>query len=197
MNSLQMYDIQSTLIIYDAGLKKLIDAMNSPLPDAVDALIEVEGQASLNRYCGNVGRKFMDVLSGVDSYSEAEDGVKYKWRCLMPWMRRVLEFRHGALHRGTFANKEAKIEWTTTFLRLLEKKVDLDKLLSWIGKDNYFFQIKVSGFRTHDENGDSEYISDSVGSFNQNQGGGVFRDFASKYGILSSELTARYLSDGY
>jgi hypothetical protein len=198
--SLQMYEVLSTLIIYQSAMKRIADTIFLPdnVDDVVNGLISMEGPKVMDSWCGEPARWLGDRLWGMDSYNEKDaQGKKHKFTCLKPWMMKLLAFRH-SFRGGAYPNdSEGRVQWVNNVVGVLEKYVDLPKLLTWLGHDNYFFQIKVSGFRTHDENGDSKYTSDSVGSFNSKQGAGPFRDFASKYGILSSELSATYLSEGF
>jgi hypothetical protein len=80
----------------------------------------------------------------------------------------------------------------------LERHLELAKVINFIGKDNLFFQVKISGFRTRDENGDTaDYRSSTIGTFNTKDRAGVFKDFTTDYHITSSEMNASYLSEGF
>ena len=197
--SLQMFDVMSTLIIYQPGMTRISKTVFEPahIKEAVDAMTAIEGAADLKKWCSAGLRGVGDTLFGINSYSEKENGKKVKFKCLKPWMISLLKARHNFIAGKTPKNSENRVVWVNSLMRMLEKKVALPKLLTWLGKDNFFFNIKISGFRTADENGDHDYISDSVGSADQTLGSGVFSNFAAKYDILSSELTANYLGTGY
>lgn len=95
-------------------------------------------------------------------------------------------------------DREEQIKWTTRFINLLQRNVELSALIKFLGKSNVYFQAKISGFRTRDENGDTaDYTSSTIGTFNSKDKAGVFRDFVTDYKIMSSEMNATYLSEGY
>jgi hypothetical protein len=82
-------------------------------------------------------------------------------------------------------------------MNLIEKESDLTRFLEWVGPENFFFQVTVRGFRTQDENGDMQYVSDSIGQVQPAHGMGVFSRFMDRYKIMAHELYARYLSEGF
>lgn len=81
----------------------------------------------------------------------------------------------------------------------LNDHLELSQLIRWVGKENSFFQVRVSGFRTNDENADfkSAYYSNTVGLIDQKILGGPMADIEDITKISSHEVEARYLSDGY
>jgi hypothetical protein len=90
-----------------------------------------------------------------------------------------------------------KIRLLNRTLSDLDQEGSLQDFLLTVGKENSFFQTRVSGFRTRDENGDSEYFSNTLGLIDQTVLGGPLSDIASDSGISSNEIEARYLSNGY
>ncbi len=110
----------------------------------------------------------------------------------MPWMYEVLNLR-----REYPSNREERVKWATRLVTHLERHLDLSKLIQYIGKENLFYQVKISGFRTRDENGDTaDYRSSTIGTFNTKDRAGVFKDFTTDFHITSSEMNASYLSEG-
>ena len=109
-------------------------------------------------------------------------------------MQKVLKLRR---ELPDLKDREQSARWTTRLVSALEENADLGQLLQLIGEKNLFYVIKVSGFRTHDENGDTaDYTSSSYGTYNSTESVGIFSDFVNNYGISSSELNASYLSEG-
>jgi hypothetical protein len=186
------------LIIYEEGMKRISDDIFAPrsVVDVVRTMIAIEGREDLDRWCSKPSRRIKDLLLRIDTHTETENGKRYTFLCLKPWMKQALRLRRKLLKKP-LSSPEAQIRWTNRVLSMLEREMELAKLLRWIDRDDFFFQIRVSGFRTQDENGDAEYLSDSIGTFNERSGAGAFREFAAKYGIMANELYARYLSDGY
>lgn len=101
------------------------------------------------------------------------------------------------LHAHRSKDDEKKIEWQNSVLAILEKNIRLPKLVEALGRDNVRLQIRVSGFRTKDEKGDSEYLSDTTGNAKQDDIQSVFSAFSEETKILSSEIRATYLSEGF
>jgi hypothetical protein len=89
-------------------------------------------------------------------------------------------------------------------VNLLQKAIPLPKLLEIAGKDGFFLQFKISGFRKGDhEAKDSEqkevisnYVSDSVGTFNAATGAGAFSSLADDTGIIDYEIRGLFLTGG-
>ncbi len=232
MKELQFYEITSKLLIYEAGMKTLMDHLIDPRAsnETVHArLVKIEtggtkdGEKKFSSYCWqnkapDMAPTFHTLFNPIlELYANSGGGMggdrtkntdqvwfqKDKWGeqdtfkdrnfyCVKPWMRWVMDNR-----TKMPTDRKKQIVWTTQFIRTMESQLPLEKVLGVIGKQNYFYQVRVSGFRTNDSNGDTEYTSDSIGTFNETEGAGVFSDFASKYGITQHELSARYLSEGF
>lgn len=195
---LQMYEISSNLMIYEEGLKNIGAMLFHPqgARGAVNQMVAIEGVESVNKFCKDPMHKLIGAF-GKYKYTFEENGKKLTYKCLMPWMLKILSAREELIKKPLPRTGEDQIKWTNKLVNTVHKEMELPTFLKWIGNKNYFFQIRVTGFRVNDENGDMEYLSDSVGTFNADQGGGVFKDFSAKYRILSNELYARYLSGGY
>ncbi len=214
MKSLQLYEIRTTLVIYDSGMQRLRDRLivkngdpgtffkrligwnefsgtDKELVDQV--LIPLYGRERWERWCRESETLARDEGAGHNEGAGAfiENGRAYP--CMAGWVREILSLR-----RQFPADREGQVRWATKVVNVLEKNVDLGRLIKWLGTENAFFQVKVSGFRTNDENGDNaEYKSSSIGTYNARDRAGVFRDFAADYEITSHELNAAYLSEGY
>jgi hypothetical protein len=119
------------------------------------------------------------------------------WYCATDWMKEVFKAR-----KAMPKDSKERIIFVNRLIRSLETSsgagaIPMEKLLGLLSKEDWFFQVRVSGFRTQDANGDMEYTSDSLGSLSEKDGAGIFSEFSSRYGISSHELQARYLSEGY
>ncbi len=210
MRRLQLYEIRSTFIIYQSGMEKLRkllqvtggargsfiqrasgwDSLSGLDKEIVEkTLVPMYGKKRFEDFC------FSEKMAGGEASGEAKQrsyrGVSYD--CIMPWMMKVLELRHAYPE-----DHEEQVKWATRLTNQLEHNVDLAKLITFLGKENLFYQVKISGFRTRDETGDTaEYKSSTIGTFNTKDKAGVFRDFVTDYQIMSSEMNAAYLSEGY
>jgi hypothetical protein len=90
-----------------------------------------------------------------------------------------------------------KIRLLNTAMSELDRDMTLEELIRLFGKDRVFFQVRISGFRAGDENGDSEYFSHTVGRLDSEMNAGPLSEIARGSGISSNEIEARYLSNGY
>jgi hypothetical protein len=208
MRRLQLYEIRTTFIIYEAGMDKIRgkflakggskgsafqralgwDEYSGRDKEIVEKmLIPMYGKQRFDDYC------YMQANRGEADRSTATSWKAVDYDCLMPWMWKILSLRHSYP-----TNREERVKWATRFMTLLERNVDLSKLIEYVGKENMFYQVKISGFRTRDENGDTaDYRSSTVGTFNSKNKAGVFKDFVTDFNITSSEMNANYLSEGY
>jgi hypothetical protein len=122
-----------------------------------------------------------------------------------PWMRVVFDFRARLFGKDAVfktdvreeSDAKTKIQWVDRFFSSLAKEMKIQELIKWVGEDQAFLQVRISGFRTKDENGDSEYFSSTLGRIRPDVLAGPLSDIEDKTGILMHELGARYLSDGY
>lgn len=203
---LQAYDIRSSVVLYPSGVKKLQDILLKPTSrqGLLLSLLDMMDQEDYRKRC----RKYFEK-KGIEPELEefeklsSEDGRRVWNRCIEPWMRKVM--RH--VRRVPKPNEKQKtIEWLSDTMSILDKHVGLSRFLGEIGKENFFMQIKVSGFRTKDENGDrgnveDGYVTDTIGSIQTPLSLGAFRDFnvytnGIEWKISDYELQARYFGDG-
>src|SRR5262249_36214926 len=124
--------------------------------EVVKNLIQVTGQKSYDDYCGH--------FHLFARHTSKENGEKTKFSCLEPWMEKALNIRQEMIKLGQPGTQEGKVRYTNFLVKKLEKALELDTLMKWIGTDNFIYYVSVDGFRTKDENGDTEYVSDTVGT---------------------------------
>lgn len=209
MRRLQLYEVRSTLLVYEAGMDQLRKKFlvtggsnGSSIQRAIgwdqysgrdkeiveNILIPLHGRQKYENFC------YSEANRGSGSNRPRKTSFKgVEYDCLMPWMRQVLELRHNYPD-----DREERVKWATRFMALLERHLDLAQLIDYVGRENLFYQVKISGFRTRDENGDTaEYRSSTVGTFNNKSRAGVFKDFVTDFNITSTEMNANYLSEGY
>lgn len=202
MKAIQLYEINSKLVAYKGVIDRIHKILNptSDVRDSVASLIQIEGEADLNSFCDQYAPALSDpptleeMFSSPYTYRTQQNGEIINFTCVKPWMKEMLQLRAG--DRPTTTRQFVSSD--TRALQILQNNIDQTRLMNWMGKDNYFFQVRVTGFRTHDENGDqSSYSSDTVGMLSSKQSPSVFDDFAKTYGISSYEIFAHYLTDGY
>ncbi len=208
MRRLQLYEIRTTLIIYKAGMEKLRKRLLVRNGDRGNAFKRILGWDKFSGTDKEIVEKILIPMYGKQRFDDwcymqrqggeaersTETGFKGEsYSCLMPWMWEVLELR-----RAYPSNREERVKWATRMVTHLERHLELAKVINFIGKENLFFQVKISGFRTRDENGDTaDYRSSTIGTFSTKDRAGIFKDFSTDYNITSSEMNASYLSEGF
>jgi hypothetical protein len=211
--NIEFYDIRTTLLVYEKGIQHLIDtlvesAKKPPIvlpdqkrmrafaddftptdPQVIEAMADLWGRDEYNKYCAYMGKEHLNKVNSVfiEAYHQG-----YKHKCISDWMSDILSLR-----RKFPSDPKKQIQWINKVMAVVQNNVELGSFMKWIGKKNLFFQVKVSGFRKNDELGDKDYISDSVGNFDDEAGAGVFKDFVMKYKILSNEVEAKYFGEGF
>lgn len=211
--NIEFYDLRTTLLIYQKGINQIIDtlvgsASRPPVvlpdrkrirpftddftatdPQVIEALADMMGREEFTQYCSYMQKEHLNKVNSV--FIEAYHNG-YKHKCISDWMNDLLDLR-----RKYPQEPKQQIKWVNKVMTVIQNNVELGKLLKWLPAKSFFYQVKVSGFRKNDELGDKDYISDSVGNFDNEAGAGVFKDFVSKYKILSNEVEAKYFSEGF
>ncbi len=213
----QSYRVSWDLLIYQNGIQKLLTLLNlneTGTAQTQQRLINLMGQDQYDSYCkdhdlnpvfarGPVAPPELEGIPGT--VIEASKGQVAFLGCVTPFMESVYRLRSklnsnpAIFNTVTKTEDEAKekIRALNQAVLLLTHELELGELIRVVGKENAFFQSRISGFRTHDENGDSEYFSNTIGLIDQEQLAGPLSDIASESQISSNEIEARYLSNGY
>lgn len=208
MKRLQLFEVRSTLVVYEAGMEKLRSRLLVKGGKRCNALASVFGCDEHSGRDPEIVEKVLIPMYGTKRFQEycadlrigagARGGATGKliqgrsYDCIMPWMSEVLDLR-----REYPTDREEQVKWNTRLMNQLEANVDLARMVKWIGAENLYYQVKISGFRTNDANGDTaDYTSSTVGMYDRKAGVGVFKDFISDYEITSNEMNASYLSEG-
>ncbi len=191
MKKLQLFQIVASLTVYDKGVEKIIDELIKPksADEVVKFMTAVEGQADLDQFCEHARFRNRHV--------QREDGVRTKFACLKPWMEDALNIRKELLDHSNPDNPQDRVRFANHLIKKLDSHMELSDLMRWIGKDRFFYRVRISGFRTKDENGDIEYVSDSIGSRDADAGNGPFSDLSNDTGLMQSEVYGTYMSEGY
>lgn len=198
--SIQFYSIQSNLFLYkDAvqAIDSLLFANKSPAKAYAD-VESIAGRSKIRSWCRlmqiNLSGGPISRSSVIPSYSEFDPttGKYFRVGCTIPWVEKLMSLRK--LDRST---PEARLKVITWAAHYLENELSFNAFSNLVGADHLFFQVKISGFRSDDPVGDSDLVSNSIGSYDREQGAGVFTDFATRWNIMSSELRATYLGEGF
>jgi hypothetical protein len=211
---LQAYEIRSNVILYPSGVEKLKEYLVRPTSRTalLKNLMELMDPSDYGHRCKGFLRSQQEMESklataeaGTDEAFEALEPQGTLWgKCLERWMRKTI--RHVRKNRPKESDKEAYVKWLTDTMYLIDKNVDLSRFLAKIGKENFFMQVKVSGFRKGDEaavdkNQETDYVTDTIGTIQTPVSLGAFRDLevysnGVQWNISDYELQARYFGDG-
>ncbi|MGE3758817.1 MAG: hypothetical protein AB7H97_13740, partial [Pseudobdellovibrionaceae bacterium] len=212
MRQLQFYEISSSWIVRSEGLNKLVkfimgnkgakpgfnfggkDAYTESDMIVITGLVNLMGgkevfeKACLVQKLNKNPGTFPDNLAFGKTYD-----------CLLKWQSQVLTFRR----KYEKLDGEGRVEWLNELVKVLEENIPLKNLMDYLGAENFFFQVRVSGFRTGDESIDDKtfreesYVSSTIGTIGKGGSVGVFADFADQTKISQQEIYARYLGEGF
>ncbi len=202
-DKVQAYSVLWNFSIYENGLQKILKVLNqkaTTTQDVRDILIEVMGGKTVyEQWCSQ------HESDNEDLFSETIGQQTTEIDCLTPSMRTVYDLRRSLQsHREIFMNDihdteiaKTKVKWINRAISDLEKDMDLKEFIRWVGKDQSYFQVEVSGFKARREKGESEYFSNVIESTHNPNLKGPFSDINSSSKIMMNELSAHYLSSGY
>ncbi len=211
---IQAYTVLWNLLAYEKGINRVIDILNiktTKTKDAQNFMVDLVGKKEYERYCYDNG---LDPTMSVGPYPdentdgtviESSNGQTTVIGCVMPFMATAYDLRSRLTrHPEVFMpdvrsleDAKEKVRWVNRILNKLNNDLSLSQMIKWMGKENAYFQVHISGFRTHDENGDSDYFSNTVGDVDPDVVTGPLSEISDTTQISSNELEARYLSDGY
>jgi hypothetical protein len=214
---IQSYNVVWSFLIYENGLNRLLSLLDLNATSTLTAqqtLISVVGKSEYETYCSDQDLEakvyrgpvvFEDQEPGDGTYTESSQGQTLTLGCVTPFMQTIYDLRSSLQsHPEIFAYQihdeqaaKEKIRYLNKTMVDLHRDLELSQIIRLIGKENAFFQVRVSGFRTKDENGDSEYFSNTIGDIDTETLAGPLSDIQSGSQISSNEIEGRYLSNGY
>lgn len=191
MDQLQLYDIQTKLSIYQKGMQNLVHFIfpKGGIRELFDHLINLDGRSKYDRWkSAHVDRfGFFDPKEIRDYWENSNYVTLPRYPS---WVSEVVEHRYDRYPEN---NREKQVSWMNQLITILESNLEFNQFIDIIGKKNYFFQITISGFRTNDENGDSQYDSHTLGEIDPIVGDGPFSELADDTELILHEVKANYL----
>lgn len=202
MKALQLYQIGWRFSIYADAMKKLRAALypKGGLKEEIDALIGMEDRGEFLKWCGKNARYWVmrsghrtdgEMAQEPTAYRRVENGTPIDALCIKPWMKPILE-----LTEEEPGNAQEEFEWATRIADELVKAPNFSGVVNWLGRENVYSAITVSGFRTQDNEDTSDYISDTIGKQGAERDG-IYSDFSRKYGLMSHELHGSSLGEDF
>ncbi len=215
--AVQAFRLGYTLLIDSEGARRILALVDSRTTGTIEAfrrLVAFMGKSQYEAFCKQSGyepriyqgTRIPDGFSvPVGSVLEQVDKTAVLLGCATEFMKSVFRLRAEiAREREQDQEQEQDEEQAKDRLRRLIHVTDrllsasdVAMMIRIAGESHSFFQASLSGFRTHDENGDSQYFSNTIGLIEQEPVGGPLSDIAAGSGISSNEIEARYLSNGY
>jgi hypothetical protein len=213
----QAYRFSWSLLVYPKGIERIINLLDTEKTGTLQAqqqMIQQIGMAAYQDYCEKHGLQTIasrgpysrqDIELHYGTVLESSKGQTTYLGCVTPFMLEVynLRSRFSGKNSNLFQNAanekgaKDKIRALNLIASRLSREGDAGDLIGLVGKENSFFQARVSGYRTKDENGDSDYFSNTIGLVDQELLTGPLSDVAADSKISSNEIEARYLSNGY
>ncbi|MBC7692258.1 MAG: hypothetical protein H7222_10855 [Methylotenera sp.] len=198
-NQLQAYEIRSTLVIYNRGMQLLKDYLlkTSSRAELIRRLVLLKSEDDLSFGCQDYLTK-KNIEFELAALEQNEDDSKITHRCVQPWMRKTMRLIKKYPMDG---DSVEKIQWTNQLIDRLQGSASISRVLKVVGKDQFYFQVKVTGFRTKDERAEdrfseSNYTTNTIGKINYDQGVGIFNEIATDTQISSYELEAKSFGEG-
>jgi hypothetical protein len=165
---LLLYQITSSLRVSGPGLDFLVDV----------------AKASPN------SNRFLGSLFGYGRIENADPEYNSWVADLYDLLRKV-----PAPGKTHLENRE-RIRKLYAVSKYLSGKIEPKDIIKLVGTENAIFQISVTGFRKNDENGDSAYLSASIGETNELVNDGAFGSFVREQNISTYEVRGTYLGNG-
>jgi hypothetical protein len=202
-DKLQAYDIRSNLILYDDGIQQIIHYLtDSHTQGSISTedqlklkLIDLQDDSTASPICKHWSQR-KNLTRDFEKTTTLSDDTKSKIlsHCSEPWMNHAIRL----LKKRPAFNIRPKeyTEWVNQFMNIIKTKASMVGLMKRAGFQNFWFQIKVSGFRTKDENGDQTYLSDTVGTIDRKQKSGPFSMLSSETDISDYQISARTFGSG-
>ena len=218
---LQFYEIVTKFLVYEGGIQKLIATLTDPSlnnEDLHQRMVDIEtgktetGIKNFGKWCSGQNApalkpgffsKFQptpltswgsinndSIWSATDNFGN-RDSSDENYYCVKPWMKWVLTER-----KKVPKERKELTKWSAQFLRSLETSMPFNQLADMIGPENYLFQVRISGFRKGDPNGDTAYQSSTLGTYNEKAGSGIFSEIATKEKLMPSVVSGSSMSLG-
>lgn len=180
-SSLRSYNIRTTILLYPQGTQKLMNALFvANEVESIKLLKLLYGVKKWDNYC----RRPPMGSTREDSYlyeSSRERGLFY---CIPEALMGIMRMRQ----RGLATRRQNLGIQINTVVQILMGNVPKKNLLTWIGKENFFGNTFVSGFRNGDSTGYTQYASNTVGTYNQDLATGIFDQIAGVLGVRAYDL---------
>jgi hypothetical protein len=202
MTALFLYEVRSTLTIQPEAVKKIRDLLlKENEKTSLQRLISMWGAKNYEAYKTRVQQTEKRAFpSGLNQTLEVYRGLEGVYEYVPDWIGKVLDLRKEYVRlkgKGGAEDKEAEVHRTNRLLDSYAANLGMKQLLELIGPENFFFVLKVSGFRTDDQLKDSDYLSNTVGTPNSDRGPGGFSEILAATRISEYVLKGKFFNEGF
>ncbi len=186
-STLQLYQLETTVVLYPKGLDEVVKKLMTPRThrEAFIWLVDLYGWERLRFVC--------NMRSQL---SHRPPNIWYRdWTgrvCSPPWITELMHLRQ----RGLSSDARERLGDYQKIFSILVGNLGAGRVLENVDPNEYFFLTRVSGFRNGDFSESGEYVSDTVGHYDNEIGMGIYRDIVARMGISSFEIYGRFFTDG-
>lgn len=178
-DSLRSYNIRTTIILYPGATNKILQSLLiMDELESISLLKKLYGPKEWEVYC-RAAEESQDQLSLFESLKK-----KGKYYCVPYELIEVLRMRKS----GVAIKRQDLGVQINTIVQILMNNLPRRNFLSWVGKENFFGNSFISGFRNGDSLGYVLYGSDTVGTYNKDLATGIFDQVASLLGVRPYNL---------
>jgi hypothetical protein len=185
-DTLQLYQIETTLVIYPEGMDALFELLDRRKShrQVFRWLIDRYGWEKLRLVCDM--RDHLSPRMPNIWYGDRSGRI-----CSPPWVTELMRLRQ----RGLSRDSRARIADYQKAFKILIGNLGVGVVLRELDPRHYFFLTRVRGFRKGDLAPQGEYLSDTLGRYDNEIGFGVYRDLSSQMGISAFEIYGRFFTD--
>jgi hypothetical protein len=176
MSYLYSYDLRGTVIFYPSALDKIeVEILaNKNISTVLSSLKTMYGKRKWESRCRD-----MFVEGGLRA-------------CVPGSVKYILNLRKN----GFSAKRKLKTIQINNLYVFLMNTLQRPRVLEFLGTDHFFGTVYIGGFRSNDSEGYLQYTSDSVGTYQEELGTGLFDHFANVLGITAYTVKALEYTGG-
>ncbi len=106
----------------------------------------------LAKYSANCHKDYWEKYNSAPPPGNWYNGTNYE--CLSSWMQKLID-----LSTEYPSDPREQMRWMTKVVFILDEQIPLPQIMRILGEKNYVFQVSINGFKTGDEDGDTQAFS--------------------------------------
>ncbi|MFN7904638.1 MAG: hypothetical protein ACK5P5_05595 [Pseudobdellovibrionaceae bacterium] len=108
--------------------------------------------AGLVKYADNCRKDYWEKFNSAPPPGNWYNGTNYE--CLSSWMQKLID-----LASEFPSDQREQVRWMTKVVFILDEQIPLPQIMKVLGEKNFIFQVSINGFKTGDEDGDTQAFS--------------------------------------